>query len=144
MSVQYPGADGRDPFWKSCTVIDIINRVVRPLLVGAQLTSFRELAQFVDELTVDGQRLASAIRYGVTQALLDAVAKSQRVTMAEVIRDEYQMNSAMRIVPMFAQSGDDYYHNVEKMILRQVPVLPHGLINNVATKVGARGEILSD
>jgi methylaspartate ammonia-lyase len=64
--------------------------------------------------------------------------------MAEVIRDEYQTQSPMAIVPMFAQSGDDRYDNVEKMILRQVEVLPHGLINNAATRVGASGEILTE
>ena len=45
---------------------------------------------------------------------------------------------------MFVQSGDDCYANVEKMILKEVEVLPHGLINNAATKVGAHGEIFLD
>jgi methylaspartate ammonia-lyase len=72
------------------------------------------------------------------------VARSQKVTMAEVIRDEYQTNAALAVVPIFAQSGDDRYDNVEKMILREVAVLPHGLINNAATRVGPTGEILAE
>ena len=55
VSVQYPGAEGRDPLLKSSTIIDVINRVVRPLLVGARFTSFRKLAQLTDEVTIDGQ-----------------------------------------------------------------------------------------
>jgi methylaspartate ammonia-lyase len=46
-------------------------------------------------------------------------------------------------VPIFVQSGDDRYVNVDKMVLKRVDVLPHGLINDVATKLGAEGELLS-
>jgi methylaspartate ammonia-lyase len=44
---------------------------------------------------------------------------------------------------MFVQSGDERYTNVDKMVLKEAAVLPHGLINNVATKLGARGEIFA-
>jgi methylaspartate ammonia-lyase len=143
VAVQYSGAGGRDPLFKASEVATTVREQVRPLLLGSALSSFRTLAERVDTLSVDGRRLHSAVRYGVTQALLDAVARTRRVTMAEVIRDEYHTNAPLRVVPMFAQSGDDRYDNVEKMILQEVPVLPHGLINNVATRVGERGEIFA-
>ena len=37
---------------------------------------------------------------------------------------------------MFVQSGDDRYTNVDKMVLKEADVLPHGLINEVETKLG--------
>jgi methylaspartate ammonia-lyase len=88
--------------------------------------------------------MTSAVRYGVTQAVLDGVAKSKRLTMAEVIRDEYDTGVTIAPVAMFAQSGDDRYANVEKMILKGVDVMPHGLVNDVATKVGRDGEIFRE
>jgi methylaspartate ammonia-lyase len=141
-AVQYSGAGGRDPLFIAEEVIASINTHIRPLLVGSSLTSFRDLASLVDGLMVDGEPLHTALRYGVTQALLDGVALARSVTMAEVIRDEYGLTGSMSLVPIFAQSGEDRYVNVQKMIVREVPVLPHGLINNAAVNVGANGEVL--
>jgi methylaspartate ammonia-lyase len=138
-SVQYSGAGGRDPVFNAASARQDIEDHLTPLLVGAELTSFRELAR-----RVDGVPLHTAIRYGVTQAVLDAVAQSRRLTMAEVVRDEYTTGVDLVPVPMFAQCGDDRYTNVDKMILKRVDVLPHGLINQVDTKVGHRGELFED
>jgi methylaspartate ammonia-lyase len=83
------------------------------------------------------------VRYGVSQAVLAAVAHARRRTMAEVVRDEYDTGAPLLPVPLYAQTGDDRYSNAEKMILKGVDVLPHGLINNVAEKFGPSGEILA-
>jgi methylaspartate ammonia-lyase len=45
---------------------------------------------------------------------------------------------------MFVQCGDDRYDNVDKMILKRADVLPHGLVNNVDTKLGRDGNLLLD
>jgi methylaspartate ammonia-lyase len=134
-AVQYSGAGGRDPVFRAESArADIAEHLV-PLLAGTELTSFRDLAE-----AVDAQPLHTAIRYGATQAVLDAVARSRRLTMAEVVRDEYDTGSALVPVPMFAQCGDDRYTGVDKMILKRVDVLPHGLFNQVDTLLGRRGE----
>jgi methylaspartate ammonia-lyase len=144
-SVQYSGAAGRDLVFSAEQAQGDIACYVAPLLVGRDLTSFRDLASQVDEIrTEDGSRLHTAIRYGVTQALLDAVAQSRRLTMAEVVRDEYATGIDLAPVPMFAQTGDDRYLAAEKMILKETEVLPHGLINNVDTKLGRNGELLEE
>jgi methylaspartate ammonia-lyase len=143
-AVQYSGAGGRDPLFKASVIMQAIEAHVRPLLVGATLESFRSLAEKIDGLEVEGHQLHTALRFGVTQAILDAVARSKKVTMAEVVRDEYETGAAIVPVKIFAQSGDDRYANVEKMILREVEVMPHGLVNNAATRVGEKGEILRE
>ena len=51
---------------------------------------------------------------------------------------------AIAPVPLFVQSGDDRYTNVDKMMLKEADVLPHGLINEVDTKLGRDGELLLD
>jgi methylaspartate ammonia-lyase len=141
-SVQYAGVGGRDPVFNPVEAIELIESIVAPRLLGRDLVNFREVAPEFDTLRADGQTLHTAIRYGVSQAVLDAVARTRGITMAEVIRDEYDTGASLRPVPIFAQSGDDRYNNVDKMILRRVAALPHGLINTVDDKLGRSGELL--
>ena len=81
-----------------------------------------------------------AIRYGVSQAILDAAAREQRVTKAAVLAKEFGTNVAGKPIRLYAQTGDERYTNVDKMILKGVDILPHGLINNVKDKLGTKGE----
>ena len=89
-----------------------------------------------------GKRLHTAIRYGVSQAILDAVAKATGRLMCEVVADEYGCTVSQTPIPIFTQSGDDRYDNADKMIIKRAQVLPHALINNVQTKLGEHGEKL--
>lgn len=141
---QYSGAGGRDPVFGAAAAAHDIERHLAPMLIGAHLSSFREMAEQVDRCRTATGQLHTAVRYGVTQALLDAVAQRSRITMAEVICAEYGTEVELKPIPMFAQTGDDRYLNAEKMILKQVDVLPHGLINDVASKLGPEGELLED
>jgi methylaspartate ammonia-lyase len=142
VSVQYAGVADRDPIFHAAEGGQLIARIVAPLLTGHEITTFRDLADQVENLDADGAPLPVAVRYGVSQALLDAVAQARKLTMAEVIRDEFATGVPLIRVPVFAQSGDDRYANVDKMILKEVAELPHGLINNVEEKLGSRGEKL--
>ena len=141
-AVQYSGVGGRDAVFGAATAARTIERHVAPLLRGTPVAGFRPAARLIDRLILDGRPLHTAIRYGVTQALLDAAARARGVTMAEIVRDEYQTGIPIRPVPMFVQSGDDRYTNVDKMVLKEADVLPHGLINEVGTKLGEDGELL--
>lgn len=143
-AVQYSGAGGRDPLFLAADFIPVIQEKIVPKLIGLELSSFKELAEKFDNLDNNGKKFHTAIRYGVTQALLNAVAKSQHRTMAEVVVDEYQTGVDLKRIPIFTQSGDNRYENVDKMIIKGSDVLPHGLINNVEEKLGKQGEILRD
>ena len=88
-------------------------------------------AKFFDELKVEGKQLHTAIRYGLSRALLDATALASNRLKAEVVCDEWHLPVVAEPIPLFGQSGDDRYNAVDKMILKHVDVLPHGLINNV-------------
>jgi methylaspartate ammonia-lyase len=140
-TVQYAGVGGREPVFHARQTADALERHLSPHLRGLSLENFRSLAERCDALIIDGQPLHVAVRYGLSQALLDAVAHARGVTMAEVVVEEYGTSEPLVPVPMFVQSGDDRYTNVEKMIAKEVEVLPHGLINNVATKFGSEGEL---
>ena len=142
-AVQYSGAGGRDPLFLAADFIPVLEKEIKPLLVGKEISSFKEMAEMVDHhQTADGKKMHTAIRYGVTQAVLDAVAKSKHCLMADVVAAEYGLKVIDHRVPIFCQSGDDRYLNSDKIILKGADVLPHALINNVKDKLGEKGEKL--
>ena len=144
-AVQYSGAGGRDPLFLAENFIPIIEQEIAPLYVGKEITSFKEMADRVDKhIKEDGKAYHTAIRYGVTQACLHAVALSKSKVMAQVIADEYNTEISSEIIPIFSQSGDDRYLNADKMIMKGVDVLPHALFNHVETKVGMNGEKIKE
>lgn len=143
-AVQYSGAGGRDPLFLAKDFIPVIEKEIAPKLIRRDLNNFKTLAEEFDSVQVEGKRLHTAIRYGITQALLDAVAKARKVTMAEVIQADYNTGLEITKRPIFTQSGDDRYMNADKMIIKGADVLPHALINNVKEKLGEHGEILLD
>ncbi len=140
-AVQYSGAGGRDPLFLSETFIPLIENHVAGKLLGRQADSFRMLAGEIDTMAVNGKRLHTALRYGVSQAILDAVAKAQGLNMCDVIAKEYGTSVQETPLPIFTQSGDDRYNNTDKMIMKGADVLPHGLFNSVL-KTGKEGEKL--
>ncbi|SDM42948.1 methylaspartate ammonia-lyase [Halogranum gelatinilyticum] len=144
-AVQYSGAGGRDPLFRAREYRSVVEGPVAENLRGRDATAFLTNAKLVEAMTPGegGDRLHTAIRYGVSQALLDAAATSQRTTMADVLADAYDVEPATEPIPVFGQSGDDRRVNAEKMLLKGVPVLPHGLFNSVE-KVGESGERLRD
>ena len=143
-AVQYSGAGGRDPLFLAEDFIPLIDKYIKPQLIGKEADNFRKLAYDMEAIQIDGKRLHTAIRYGVSQALLDAVAKATGRLMCEVVADEYNCTIADKPVAIFTQSGDDRYDNSDKMILKGAQVLPHALINNVETKLGKKGEKLAE
>lgn len=143
-AVQYSGAGGRDPLFLAEDFIPVIDKFIKPELVGKEADDFRGLCTMMEAIQVDGKRLHTAIRYGVSQAILDAVAKATGRMMCEVVADEYGCAVSETPIPIFTQSGDDRYDNSDKMIIKGAQVLPHALINNVDTKLGRKGEKLAE
>jgi len=144
-AVQYSGAGGRDHLFLANDFIPFLEKNIVPLLIGEDVSTFRNLAEKYDRMEVNGKRLHTAIRYGLTQALLSATATANHLTMAEVIRKEYNITETeYKPVAIFAQSGDDRYINADKMIIKEADVLPHALINHVETKLGKDGSLLKE
>ncbi len=142
-AVQYSGAGGRDPLFLAENFIPIIEHEIADCLIGEEADSFVRLAKVVDGLRVEGKRLHTAIRYGVSQAILDAVAKAEGLNMCDVVAREYGTQVADQPLKLFTQSGDNRTVNADKMILKGADVLPHGLFNSVE-KTGEKGEKLRE
>lgn len=144
VAVQYSGAGGRDPLFLAENFLPLIERELIPLYQGREITTFREMAADLENILIDGKKLHTAIRYGFSQVILDAVAKSNKQMICETVAQEYDTEISEKLIPIFTQSGDDRYINADKMIIKRVPILPHALINNVRTKLGENGELLKE
>ncbi|MDD3540963.1 MAG: methylaspartate ammonia-lyase [Eubacteriales bacterium] len=143
-AVQYSGAGGRYPLFLASEFIPLIENELAPKLCDLEISSFKETMDiFEDDYLIGGKHLHTAIRYGLSQAVLDAVARSTGRLMCEVVADEYGTRVSERALPIFSQSGDDRYKNADKMIIKEVDVLPHALINNME-KLGPNGDHLAD
>lgn len=128
VSVQYSGAAGRDHLFEPHAIAELCRKTLIPSLVGrsandAKLNCHRAFG------SGEGA-LPAAVRYGASQALLRAEAHGRRLTVAEVVSEHFNLPPPDKRVPIFAQSGDERHLNVDKMILKQVDILPHGLINS--------------
>lgn len=143
-AVQYSGAGGRDPLFLAEDFIPVIEKHIVPMFNKQEVTTFSKMAKKLESITINGKKMHTAIRYGFSQALLDAVAKSTNRMMCDVIAEEYDTKVRETMVPIFTQSGDDRYNNADKMIMKRAEILPHALINNVETKLGKQGEILKE
>nr|WP_228841825.1 methylaspartate ammonia-lyase [Haloarcula sp. CBA1127] len=145
-AVQYSGAGGRDPLFRAEKYRPVVEGAVADALRGQDATQFGANATMLEEMNAQrsgGDQLHTAVRYGVSQALLNAAAQARGVTPTDVLADTYDTDPATSPVPVFGQSGDERRINAEKMLIKGVPVLPHGLFNSVE-KVGENGEGLRD
>lgn len=138
MGVQYSGAGGRDPLFDAAKLSELMSHVVSRRLLEVDASCYLDACAKVLE-PLEHRRLPLALEYGVSQALLRAAAHLRRSTMAEIICAELDLPLPTRSVPIYCQSGDAREINVDKMILKGVGVLPHGLINS-RQKFGVNGQ----
>ncbi|MER9133157.1 methylaspartate ammonia-lyase [Mesorhizobium sp. M0768] len=138
MGVQYSGAGGRDPLFETAKISNLTSRVVAPRLLDVDASRYLDACAQVFE-PFENKPLPLALEYGVSQAMLRAAAHLQRSTMAEVVCAEFDLPLPTRRIPIYCQSGDAREVNVDKMILKAVDVLPHGLINS-RQKFGQGGQ----
>ena len=144
-AVQYSGADGRDPLFLAEDFAPLVEGFLAERLTGLEIGSFRKQAAECDTLPgPGGGRLHTALRYGLSQALLGAAALKERRLMCEVLAEEYGLPIIAEPVPIFAQSGDERYVHADKAIIKRAEVLPHALINHVDSKLGREGEKLHE
>lgn len=91
-----------------------------------------------EQVTLD-RRLHPAIRYGVSQALLGAVAVVRGQAMAQVVSEEWGLDPPQEPVPLHAWCGYEAGHDLESALRHDVASLPGATIRDVAGQVGADG-----
>ncbi len=137
------GVAGRDPAFNAAGHIDYVRGEVADALRGREVSEFKVNAEEMDRFTRGGARLHTAIRYGISQALLHATALSRRDTMAEVIAREYGSTISTTLIPILASCHKDDAGQLDRVILKRVELLPHASFQIVAEHVGLQGEKLA-
>ena len=144
MDVIFTGAAGRDPLFKAEAHRDVVEGPIRELLIGRDCAEFRPLAAEIEAFRQAGSQLHTALRFGISQALLHAAALAGRRTAAEIIAAEYDCEIATSPVPLLGMCPTPQEFMVEKMIMKRVDILPHGSFANVANDLGPDGQKLID
>ena len=136
------GVAGRDPAFRGEDHIDYLRAEIAPLLKGRDLATFRDNAEDLDQHRRGGKPLHTAVRYGLTQALLHATALSQKKTMAEIIAAEYGTAISKTPIPILASGHKDDPLQLDRTILKRADLLPHASFTIVKDHVGLEGEKL--
>jgi methylaspartate ammonia-lyase len=136
------GVAGRDPLFRAEPHLRFLRTTMRELLRARPVDRFRELAEEVDRLVHDGRPLHTALRYGVTQALLHAAALANHCTMAEIVSREYGCEIAAAPIPILASCHKEDVQMIDRMILKRVELLPHASFQQVERDIGLEGEKL--
>jgi methylaspartate ammonia-lyase len=137
------GVAGRDPAFNARDHIDYVRTEVAGALRGRDVSTFEAHAEEMDGFMRGGKRLHTAIRYGVSQALLHATALAHKETMAEVIAREYGSTIATAPIPILASCHKDDPGQLDRVILKRVALLPHASFQIVSEHVGLQGEKLA-
>ncbi|MBA2517844.1 MAG: methylaspartate ammonia-lyase [Solirubrobacterales bacterium] len=143
VSVQYSGVGGRAARLRADALAGGFSEHAALVLRGRTVTAFRPATGVIDELAASVDGFGTAAGYGLSQALLDATAHCAGCTMADVVQAEWGLEGPLERVPVFAQTGEERVSNVDKMIMKRVDSLPHGLINEPSL-VGEDGTALND
>jgi methylaspartate ammonia-lyase len=141
--VIFSGLAGRDPLFIPQEHLPMLEAVVRPWLAGRDVRAFRANAEEIDRMEAGGKRLHTALRYGLTQALLNATALAGRETAAEVIAREYGSKLQAQPVGILASCHRGDALQLDRVIMKRAAVLPHASFT-LAKDLGPRGEVLMD
>jgi methylaspartate ammonia-lyase len=137
------GVAGRDPAFNARGHIDYMRTELAAALRGLDVSAFRANAERMDRYERGGQRLHTAIRYGISQALLHATALAHKKTMAEIVAAEYGSTIAKQPIPILASCHKDDAGQLDRVILKRVELLPHGSFQIVSEHIGLKGEKLA-
>jgi methylaspartate ammonia-lyase len=112
-------------------------------LRGRPIDDFYRMSDELEARQFDEKFHRAAAMYGISQALVQAAAFLERTTPAEVLAAGLGAEAANAPIPIYIQS-DDRRTAVDKAVLKRADVLPHGVINDIDTAFGRRGELLQE
>jgi methylaspartate ammonia-lyase len=142
VAIAYSSNAGRPKPFIANNFINFLKREIAPRLLGKELTHFKDLSEEFDQIRIGNDKLHPGIRYGVSQALLDGVSKARRVTMTEVLAQEFGLQPSNKPIPILSSvSAEQIYEGVDKSIIKSVEIFPHHAINTLDI-LGTHGENL--
>ncbi|OQE13197.1 hypothetical protein PENFLA_c052G08831 [Penicillium flavigenum] len=143
--VIFSGAASRDPLFIPAQHLPYLNALVKPWLLKRDVSLFRPNAIEVDApwQALGNKRLHTAVRYGLTQALLSATALVWHCTISEIISREWMVAISAHSVGILASCHRNDQLQLDRMIMKQVALLPHASFVHV-NDIGPKGQTLLD
>lgn len=138
------GIAGRDRVFRAVEHLPLLQGPLREMLRGRGIDHFIPLASEVEQYRHNGARLHTALRYGLSQALLHGAALARRVTIAEVVAGEYGCHLPDRPVPLLASCLTHDYDQIDRMIMKRADLLPHASFHIAERDLGQDGGKLLD
>ncbi|KAL4990786.1 Methylaspartate ammonia-lyase C-terminus-domain-containing protein [Aspergillus falconensis] len=143
VDVIFSGAAARDPLFIPDDHLPLLNTLVKPWLLQCDISAFRCNAAKIDAPwpELGDKRLHTAVRYGLSQALLSATALANNCTITEVVSREWGTKISLKPVDILASCHRNDWLQLDRMIMKQVAFLPHASFVH-ANDIGPRGETL--
>ena len=140
--VIFSGAAGRDVLFQPDDHRSFLDQTLPAWLIGREVDRFRPLAEEIDRGEYGGKPLHTALRYGITQAVLHAASLAKRAPMARLIAQEYATDLATSPLPILVSASTHDWKQLDQRILKRADLLPHSSFTHVERDVGLRGEKL--
>ncbi|KAI9374019.1 Methylaspartate ammonia-lyase C-terminus-domain-containing protein [Aspergillus egyptiacus] len=143
--VIFSGAASRDPLFIPQEHLPFLEAVIRPWLLQCDVSTFRPNAVTVDApwQELGNKKLHTAVRYGLTQALLSATALYWHCTISEVISREWMVDISPHPVGILSSCHRNDQLQLDRMIMKQVALFPHASFVHV-NDIGPNGQTLLD
>lgn len=133
------GIAGRDPVFRASEHLPVLRTTIHDVLRGRRVDRFRPLAEEIEQYRHREAPLHTALRYGLSQALLHAAALANHTTMTEVIAAEYGCTIPTKPVPMLASCLTHDYDQIDRMIMKRLELLPHASFHIPERDLGRDG-----
>jgi methylaspartate ammonia-lyase len=144
LDVIFAGAAGREGPFAPEEHLEVFETRIRPWLANVDPREFRQNAEAFEAMATSGDALHMALRYGVSQALLNAAALARGTTMAEVVAADYGATIGQTIVPILVSIPKTDPLVLDRMIMKRADLLPHASFTVVETDLGPDGRFILD
>jgi methylaspartate ammonia-lyase len=143
VDVIFSGAASRDPLFKPEEHLPLLETIVRPWLLTCDVSTFRSNATHIDQpwSQLGNKRLHTAIRYGLSQALLSATALHNCCTIAETVSREWKTSISRRPIDILTSCHRNDQLQLDRMIMKQAGLLPHASFVHV-NDIGPKGRTM--
>ncbi|EKV04757.1 Methylaspartate ammonia-lyase, putative [Penicillium digitatum] len=145
VDVIFSGTASRDPLFIPKQHLPLLDMIVRPWLLECDVATFRSNAVKIDQPwpELGNKRLHTAVRYGLSQALLSATALANKCTITEIVAREWKTKISHRPVGILASCHRNDHLQLDRMIMKKVALLPHASFVHV-NDIGPGGETMLD
>jgi methylaspartate ammonia-lyase len=143
VDVIFSGAASRDPLLIPEEHLPFLETIVRPWLLKCDISTFRSNASHIDQPwpQLGNKRLHTAIRYGLSQALLSATALHNCCTTAEVVSREWKTTISRQPIGILTSCHRNDQLQLDRMIMKKSGLLPHASFVHV-DDIGSKGKTM--